>query len=141
MGAPSDVFLWFALFLADSARNDSSAERLPYLRMSYELGTNEGWIAVMRNRLALALYPELPPDLAEAATSEFLGLVRSELYDAAADTIAGPGWPIRDVLLTRLRELSERNRRDFAAVLNRRELEEDVPIPGIDLPPRRPWQH
>jgi hypothetical protein len=141
MSTPSDAFLWFVVFWVDSARNGFAPEYLAYLRFSYEFAHNEGWIATIRNPLALAIYPALPSDLADAATSEFVGLVRSKLYEVAADHLAGPGWPIRNLLLTSLRDLSEEDRRAFAVVLNRRGLE-DVSVPGIDLTqPARPWQH
>jgi hypothetical protein len=137
---PGDPLLWLVRFSVANTDDALTPERLDYLRLSYQLGPNEGWIAVGRNRLALAIYPSLPSDLAEGAISEFVGLVRSELYELAADNLAGPGWPIRHLLLTSLRQLSEKNRRTFAAVLNKRELE-DVSVPGVDPPPARPWQH
>jgi hypothetical protein len=140
MNAPSDPFLWFARFWSNLARNGFAAERLADLRMSYVLGPNEGWIAMLRNRLALTLFSALPPDLAEAAKAEFAGLVRSRLYEIAADSLAGPGWELRQALLAGLRDVGERERRAFARVLGSRDLKEEVSVPGIDPSPRPPWQ-
>jgi hypothetical protein len=140
MNAPSDSFFWLVLFWLDNTRNGFTLEHLGNLQMSYMQGASEGWIAVKRNRLAMAIFPTLPADLAEAATSEFVGLVRSQFFDQAADVIAGPAWPIRRALLQRLRELKEADRRSFAKLLYDRDLD-DVPVPGIEPPPRRPWEH
>jgi hypothetical protein len=142
MDVPSDAFLWFVLFWVDSAREEGLVpEHLSYLRASYQLGRNEGWIATLRNRVALAIYPVLPPDLAEAATSEFVDLVRSGLYGIAAEILAGPGLPLRHQLLAKLSSLNENDRRLFAGALDKYDLE-DATVPGIDLRAgRRPWQH
>jgi hypothetical protein len=107
--------------------------------MSYELGRYEGWIALKRNRLALAIFPSLPGDLAELAVSEFVALVRSGLYAEAADIVAGPGKMLRGALFSRLKDLSDSQRREFAKVLYVADLS-DVPIPGYAPPPPRPWR-
>jgi hypothetical protein len=138
--APEDPFLWLVLFWLDNTRNGFAPEHLAELRMSYALGPNEGWIAAKRNSRALAIFSVLPPDLAEAATAEFVGLARSPIYFVAVDNIAGPGWPVRHVLLPRLKELQEADRRAFAKLLNDRNVD-DAPVPDVEPLPRRPWQH
>ena len=137
--APEDAYLWFVLFWLDSPRNGLTHENLGYLRMSYELGPYEAWIALKRNRLVLASFPALSADLAEAAITEFLGLVRSRLYTEASDIVAGPAWPIRHLLLARLKDLKEIDRRTFAKVLYDRGLD-DVPVPGVESRSLRPWR-
>ena len=137
--APSDPFQWLVLFWLDNARNGFKLEQLRYLQMSYALGPYEAWITIKRNRLALAIFPALSADLAEAAINEFLGLVRSRLYTEASDIVAGPAWPIRHLLLARLKDLKETDRRTFAKELYDRSLD-DVPIPGIEPRPVRPWR-
>jgi hypothetical protein len=137
--APADPFLWLALYWLDNIRDGPKAEHQRYLRMSYALGRQEAWIAVKRNRLALANFPALPADLAEAAVSEFVGLVRSELYADAADIAAGPGLPIRAVLFDRLKDLKEADRRALARLLHDRDLD-DVPVPGTEPAQLRPWR-
>jgi hypothetical protein len=137
--APADSFLWLVLFWLDNTRDGPQPGHLRYLRMSYALGPHEAWIAVKRNRLALAGFPTLPADLAEASISEFVGLVRSGLYTEAADIAAGPGLPIRAILFDRLKDLSEVDRRALARLLHDRDLD-DVPVPGTEPLPQRPWR-
>lgn len=136
---PSDPFLWLVLFWLDNRRNWLRPEALRYLRMSYALGPNEAWIALKRNHLSLAIFPALPAELKEAAISEFIGLVNSGLYDDAADIVTGPGWPERDVLMGRLKDLKDADRRGFAKVLYDRGVD-GVSVPGIEPPPPRPWR-
>jgi hypothetical protein len=138
MNAPCDPFLWLVLFSLDNTRSGFSTAHLRYLQMSYALGPNEGWIAIKRNRVALAVFSALSPDLAEAAISEFVGLVRSHFYSEAADIVAGPARPIRALLFTRLRDITEADRQAFAKLLHDRDLD-DIPVPGIAPPPQRPW--
>ena len=137
---PADSFLWLARFWLENGRNGVNAKDLSDLKMSYALGRNEGWIAIKRSRVVMAVYPKLPPDLAEASVSEFVGLVRSGLYIDAADILTGPGWPIRDRLMARLGGVSESNRLAFAKLLYDRNVD-SVSVPGIDPRPQRPWQH
>jgi hypothetical protein len=104
--------------------------------MSYRLGPNEGWVALKRNPIAFANFDWLPSDLAEDGISEFVGLVRSQrFFDAAANILVGPAWRVRDQVLPRLAELSERDRKTFAQVLQSRGY--DVSIPGIQLQKHR----
>src|SRR5579862_3889675 len=74
--APDDPFLWLVSFWLDTSRNGVQPNNLRFLRMSYELGPYEGWIAVKRNPVALAFFSASPNDLAERTISEFVG--RSE---------------------------------------------------------------
>jgi hypothetical protein len=137
--APSDPYQWLVLFWLANTRNGFKLEHLRYLQMSYATGPNEGWIAIKRNPVALAIFPALSADLAEASITEFIGLVRSRLYTEASNIIAGPAWPIRHILLARLKDLTETDRRTFAKVLYERGLD-DVPVPGIEPRPARPWR-
>jgi hypothetical protein len=133
LNAPSDPFLWLVRFWLDSTRNGLRPENLRSLRMSYDLGPYEGWIAVKRNRIALAAYSALPSDLTERAISEFVGLVRWGLASDAGAIAAGPGLQLRGVLFPRLKDLNYEQRRAFANVIYGRELD-DVPVPGIAPP-------
>ena len=78
--APSDSFLWMVLAWLDDARNGFRPQQLTYLRLSYELGPNEGWVAARRNRLALSMFGRLPTDLADTAVHEFARMVDSWIY-------------------------------------------------------------
>ena len=133
--SPDDSFLWLALFWAKSLQADLGSDKFEYLRLSYKLGPNEGWIAVRRNRLAFTIYAELPPDLANSAIDEFTRLLESDLYDAAVEIFTGPAWPVRDQILPHLLNVSESRRRHFANILYWKDY--DVIVPGID-PPTQP---
>lgn len=135
--APADPFLWTVLFWLENTRNGFDSARLGYLKMSYLFGPNEGWVGVKRNRFALAIYPSLTPDLAENAMSEFSHLVGSNYFDVAADILEGPGWPIRDILLSGLKDVDEISRQTFAKVVYRRGF--DLAVPGVERPEWRPW--
>jgi hypothetical protein len=108
------------------------------LRMSYMFGPNEGWIAVRRNPLALAEFPSLPKPIAEQVLSEFAMMVRSGLYQDAANIIASVGRDLRELLLGGLDQVDETHRNDFAKVLEYKKLDE-VPIPGVRRQPARPF--
>lgn len=135
--APADPFLWMALAWLDQARNGSKPEQLAFLRLSYRLGPNEGWVAARRNRLALAMYERLTPDLAEAALTEFARMLASGLHYETIAILTGPGWPIRGQLLARLKDVPERRREAFAKALYAQGY--DVEVPGIPRPEARPW--
>jgi hypothetical protein len=131
--APDDPFLWLVWFWLDTSRNGVRPDSLPFLRMSYDLGPYEGWIAVKRDRVALADFSALTSDLSERAISEFAGLVRWGLTPEAADIAAGTAPPLRRVLFARLKDLDYEQRRAFASIIYGRELD-DVPVPGIAPP-------
>jgi hypothetical protein len=134
--APSDPFLWLVWFWLDSTRNGLRPENLAFLRMSYDLGPYEGWIAVKRNGLALAAFAALPNDLAERAIAEFVGLVRWGLVAEASAIAAGTPPQLRTILFARLKDLNYEQRRAFAGAIYGREVD-DVPVPGI-APPTPP---
>jgi hypothetical protein len=136
--SPADPFLWLVLYSVESARNGARDDYLKYISMSYRLGPREGWIAVQRNRVVMAIFPMLPPDLAERVLTEFAELVQNRLYEGAADTLLGPGWAIRDRLIARLGGIDERERNEFASRINQKGS--NLSIPGAVAPGRRPWQ-
>src|SRR5579872_2134657 len=124
--APSESFQWLVLFWLKDTRNGFKPEHLRYLQMSYALDPYAAWIAIKRNRLALAIYPALSPELAQVAVSEFLGLVRSQLYGEAADIVAGSTRPVRQILLTRLNDLKDPDRRPLDRMLYEKNIT-DIP--------------
>jgi hypothetical protein len=134
--SPMDSFMWLTRFTLKRPRGEPEDD-LNLLRMSYWSGRNEAWIAIRRNRLALGVFTSLPGDLAEQAQSEFVGLVRSGLYGDASYSLTGPGWPIREQLLSRLAQVPEAERRGFAKALESRDLD-DVEVPGVDKRPAHP---
>lgn len=135
--APADPFLWLALFWSKTMKDDWSKEDFAYLKMSYLVGPHEGWVARRRNYIALASFPELPQDVAEAAVTEFKDLIVSEYYDTAVRILVGPGWPLRDILLRRLEDAPEKARYRFARSAD--QLGYDIAVPGVERPDPRPW--
>ena len=132
----ADPFLWLSLYWVETTQSRSKHEYSKYLRMSYQLGTNEGWIAIKRNPVAFANYEELPPDIATKVITEFLTLIDSGFYEQAVDILSGPAWRLHDVILGKVATLSRRSRAAFARSAYDRGL--DVKMPGIELPYSKP---
>ncbi len=130
--APGDSFLWLARFWLENTRNGLQPAHFPLLQASYDFGPHEGWVALRRNRLALAAFPLLPDGLSARAVAEFAGFVRWGLVREAADLVEGPGRALRSRLYTALGDLKDDRRRAFARELYRRDLD-DVPVPGVDV--------
>ncbi len=124
--APADPFLWLALYWVASMTNPLGQDDLQYLRMSYELGPNEGWIAIKRNYVAFKTFQRLPRDLAEATIKEFILLVENNFFAAAADIFIGPASPERGLILSHLEELTGEQRRSFADALSKRGYDSDM---------------
>jgi len=131
---PADSFLWLALYSAEMRRNGFSLEKLPLLDQSYATAPLEAWIALRRNRLALATFPFLSQDTQEKVISEFAGLVDSGVTDDAAANFMGPGWEQRDRLLARLADVNLIAREAFAKRLARDGVK--VIVPGVDIDER-----
>jgi hypothetical protein len=134
---PAAPFLWLVLFWLENSQNGFAPDHLKYLQMSYLTGPNEGWVGIKRNRLALAIFPQLGPNLSECAIHEFAQLVDSFFIGEAADILIGPGWPIREKLLPGLKDVTLINRQLFAKTVYR--LGYDVSVPDVARPDFRPW--
>ena len=132
--APADPFLWFAAFWLENNLTGFRPANIELLRMSYRLGPNEGWIALRRNRIALALYDDLPPDLQRYAVHEFVRLMQSNFITDGADIFLDQGWPVRDALLKEIAGLEQVKIDFFAMLLRGRGY--DVPI-VVDRAARR----
>ena len=87
----------------------------------------------------LPQYSSLSESLREAVLSDFVGLVRSEMYVEAAAVSESAGRLFRYVLFSRLRDVPIQKRQTFAALLYQKNLD-DAPIPGVDRRPARPWR-
>jgi hypothetical protein len=133
---PTDPCLWLTLFWTQINTRGLQQDNFGSLRMSYRFGPNEGWLAIRRNRYAVAIYPALPDDLKKSAVDEFRQLVKSNLITDAADIIAGPGRPISDLLLSRLDGIDVQKLRFMARLLDRKGFE--AKIPGGQNTPRFP---
>jgi hypothetical protein len=136
--SPAEPFLWLVLYWVENARNGLNPENMKYLRMSYSLGPNEGWITLKRNPLALAVFDELPADLADLSIAEFANLLDSGFVREAVQIFEGPGWRIRDRILPRLRKVSQIHRESFALTLYHDGF--DVDVPGVDKTYQHPWR-
>ena len=134
---PLDSFLWYALFWLDKSEHGLRQDNIDDLRLSYATGPHEGWIAVHRNRDAVAILPQLPPDLQTEVFGEFRNLVASNYIDDAANILAGPGWPQRRALLDALTDLPLPSLRLFASALAVRDIPDDVP--GLPKKVKKPW--
>lgn len=138
LAAPGDSFLWLMLFWAKSASEGVTSNTIPLLQRSYELGPNEGWIALKRLRLSLASLRSLPPALAGRVRAEFRALVASGFELPVAEILAGCEPAIRQKLVDTVAGLPEPNRRKLAENLVGKGLHELV-VPGIAPTELRPW--
>jgi hypothetical protein len=118
--SPADPFLWLVLSWIAKQTNPDNADVLTFLRLSYQLGPNEGWIAIKRNFIALSIFDQLPSDMADRALIEFSQLVGSGSYEEAANIFVGPGWPQREFLIGKLSKIERSHRDIFMKVLNGR---------------------
>jgi hypothetical protein len=134
--SPADPFLWLVLYRLETAQNGANPKYLKYLKMSYELGPNEAWIALKRSGVALADFERLPSDLQKAALNEFVDLLRFGFYESAATIFVGPGWHVRHLIVPQLNRVPERSRQEFAKVLYRKGV--DIIIPGTVRPGSKP---
>jgi hypothetical protein len=134
---PGDSFLWMILTWLDGTREGFQPAQLTYLRLSYQFGPNEGWVAARRNRLALAMFARLPTDLADDAVKEFSRMVDSWIYWDSIAIFTGPGWPFRERLLASLKDVGQRQREAFYSELYTQGYK--VVVPGVAPREPRPW--
>ena len=136
--APTDGFLWLTLCWISERSGEATDDRWRFLRSSYRMSPNEGWIGLKRIPFALSRFPALPDDLAEDAIRELMHLVRSRLHAEAAEIIAGPGLPISKLLLGRLKALDQADRVILAGLLSSKDGFEDVAKElGVEPPASR----
>jgi hypothetical protein len=136
--APADSFAWLTLFWLDAAKRGLQPDNVDYLRLSYALAPNEGWIALPRNRLAMAVFKQLPSDLSSDAIDEFVRLVDAgSLYSETAAIFAGAAPAVQNRIVAQLKSANAVSREYFAIALYERGL--DIEIPGV-VKATRPWQ-
>jgi hypothetical protein len=137
--APADPFAWLTLFWLDIAKHGFQPNNAEYLRLSYTLGPNEGWIALWRNQLAVALFERLPADLSNDAIEEFIKLVDTGgLYSQTAAIFASAAPAVQSRIIGCLKSAKPIPRQIFVRTLYDQGL--DVDIPGVDSP-APPWQY
>lgn len=132
--SPMDSFLWLMLYSIDIARNGFDEGTISILNESYVTGPLEGWIALRRNKLALAAFPALPAAMQAKVVSEFAALVDGDFTDVAMLNLAGVGWPQADRLLAGVANVSMIPREAFAKRLRQEGLK--VRVPGVELDER-----
>lgn len=135
---PADAFTWLALYWLTNTESGFKRDNLKFLRLSYSMGPNEAWVAVPRNRFALAVFAELDDDLQERVVGEFVKLVDAGLITESVAALVNSGWAIRDRLLPRLEGVSLEKRERFAKVLADEGFR--VTVPGVSIAPIRPWK-
>jgi hypothetical protein len=135
---PADSFAWLMLFWVDVANHGFHADDANYLRLSYALGPNEGWIALWRSQLAIAVFERLPNDLSNDAVDEFIKLIDTgSLYPQTAAIFASATPTAQSRLAVKLKSVSLVARQILARALYDKGL--DIHLPGVDGP-ARPWQ-
>jgi hypothetical protein len=136
---PTDSFTWLTLFWLDAGKRGLAPENVNYLRLSYALGPNEGWIALWRSKLAFAVFAQLPADLADDAVDDVIKLVDSaQLIQQAAAIFASASPAAQSRVVAHLQTAKANTRQWFANTLRDRGL--DVVIPNVAAPQAPPWR-
>jgi hypothetical protein len=137
--SPADGFAWLTLFWLEVSKHGYQPQYGQYLRLSYKLAPYEGWIALWRSKLAIAILDQLPDDLAAQALREFSALVETErLYPESLEIFASAPSTIQTRLAEQLKTAKPTARQVFARMLYDRGS--DVTIPGANGTPSRPWR-
>lgn len=134
---PADSLLWLMLYSVATSRGGFDEGNILLLERSYATGPLEGWIALRRNRLALASFPMLGDQLQHRVVAEFAGLVDSGLTEAAVTNLAGVGWSQKDRLLAGLGGVDIESRERLSKWLSAARIK--VRIPGVEFD-ERPWR-
>ncbi|WP_144441511.1 hypothetical protein [Bradyrhizobium sp. CCGE-LA001] len=131
---PADSFLWLMLYSVTTTRNGFDTVNIGFLAQSYSTGPLESWIALQRNRVALAVFAMLDEAMQQRSVSEFVALVDSRFIAEASGNLTGVGWAWRERLLAGLGETDIVSREALAKRLARDGVM--VSIPGVELDER-----
>lgn len=132
---PIDSFLWLMYYSSKVSQNGFDPQYLAWLRQSYVAGPSEGWIALKRNRLALAVFPQLTEAMQGTVLSEFAQMVDADLIQDAALNLETVGWAQRERLAGALGQVDMRSRQALAKMLSRDGV--TIDIPGVVSDDRR----
>jgi hypothetical protein len=136
--APADPYLMLAQFWLRNVTSGLDSTSLALLNLSYRFGPNEGWVAFRRNRFAVILAPNVPPELAQKIVSEFGRLVSSQFFVEAVEIYRVADAETRKRLLVQVAGLDESSRRSFHSYLRNADLDPpELRPPDSEL---RPWQ-
>lgn len=131
---PADSFLWLMLYSVEVTRKGFDDTTVSFLDRSYASGPLEGWIALRRNRLALAAFASLSNVMQAKVVAEFAGLVDSDFIEDAAFNLRGVGWHQADRLLAALANVDIIPREAFAKRLLLEGIK--VNVPGVEIDER-----
>lgn len=134
---PGDAFAWLMLYSVESFRAGFDLSSVRYLEHSYRIAPFEGWIALRRNRLTLAVFQLLTNVVQQGVISEFAALVDSGFVEDAATNFERAGATERDRLLRCLERVDMAQRQAFAKRLSFDGLK--VSVPGVEVGDR-PWR-
>lgn len=134
---PMDSYLWLRLYSSARLHDGADNVSIGLLRQSYGTGPLESWIALGRNRMALAVFPILDDVMQEKVLSEFAELVDSGFIDAAVAIVTGVGWVHRNRLMDSLRKSAIVEREALARRLARDGIPIIVPDAAVDERPGR----
>jgi len=130
---PSASFLWWMLYSVKTARNGFDSLYMRSLEQSYATGPFEGWIALRRNRVALATLSTLDEKVQRAVIAEFAAMVDASYIEASIATIEGATSVQRDRLMASLTNVDIASRQALAKQLWRNGMKVDVPgVPPHD---------
>lgn len=133
---PSEAFLWLLLYSVETARSGFDPKVVQFLEASYLTGPHEGWIAVRRNRIALAIFPMLRERTQRSVTSEFSELVDSDFTEVAVTNLIATGWAQREGLLNSLQTTDATSKASFVKRLRSEGI--NLSVPGVEYN-ERPW--
>src|SRR5690348_5589922 len=137
--APTDSFVWLTRFWLDAGKRGLNGDSTNYLRLSYDFGRNEGWIALWRLRLALLMFERLPPGLANDALNDFTNIMGTgQYYGPTVEMFIDASPLVQSRIVERLTAVSPTVRQAFARILRYQGME--VAIPGVEQPETRPWR-
>lgn len=134
---PTDSLLWLVIYSLEVARNGFAPQNTRYLRQSYVVGPYEGWIALQRNRLALAVFPSLSEAAQAAVIAEFAEMVDSDFIDDAALNLMTVGWQHSKQLLVSLGSVDVVSKQRLSKRLTNSGI--NLEIPGVPID-ERPWR-
>lgn len=134
---PTDAFFWLMLYSVETMRNGFDPKYIAYLDQSYATGPFDGWIALRRNREALAAFSLLNDNGQKLVAAEFDAMVDSDFIEDAALNITTVGWGIRERLAASLEHVNLASRQMLAKRLAQNGVK--IKIPGVELEDR-PWR-
>ncbi|MGY4280800.1 hypothetical protein ACVWXO_000020 [Bradyrhizobium sp. LM2.7] len=88
---PADSFLWLTMYSIDTTRNGFNLQSINYLDQCYSTGPLEGWIALRRNKLALAVFARLAEKAQRLIIAEFAKMVDAGFIENAMTNLTGIG--------------------------------------------------